>query len=172
MKTHRRILPNLPCSVALMATLAGSALMAQESVEPDWTILETYCQECHNFEDYSGSVAFDILSRESLVQDDAVWEKAVRRMRTGLMPPAGEPRPERDEFNRFVTDLENRLDLQQAEQPNPGHEGLARLNRAEYINVIRDLLAFDASDIVTTLLPADEADEGFDNLADCVSNPD
>ncbi|MDT8397527.1 MAG: DUF1592 domain-containing protein [Pseudomonadales bacterium] len=61
------------------------------------------------------------------------------------------------------------LDAQQSEHPNPGHEGLARLNRAEYINVIRDLLAFDASDIATTLLPADVSEDGFDNLAETLS---
>jgi len=148
---------------------ASTFSLAQESAEPDWKILETYCQDCHNFEDYSGSVAFDVLPRDELLQDDEIWEKALRRIRTGLMPPAGEPRPSRAEFTRFVQGLENRLDSQQAKQPNPGHEGLARLNRAEYINVIRDLLGFDASDIVTTLLPADETDEGFDNLSESLS---
>ncbi len=155
---------------ALSALVFASAFsLAQENVEPDWEILETYCQGCHNFEDYSGSIAFDVLSRDELAQDDEIWEKALRRIRTGLMPPAGEPRPGRSEFAGFVHSLENRLDSQQAEHPNPGHEGLARLNRAEYINVIRDLLGFDALDIVTTLLPADETDEGFDNLSESLS---
>lgn len=155
--------------VVALTTMVGTSCLAQESSTPDWGILETYCQDCHNFEDYSGSVAFDILSREELLQDDDTWEKAVRRIRTGLMPPAGEPRPNRVEFASFVSSLENMLDQQHAAAPNPGHEGLARLNRAEYINVIRDLLAFDARDIVTTLLPADEAEEGFDNLAESLT---
>lgn len=155
--------------ITFLAVFGSAYCLAQESGEPDWEILETYCQNCHNFEDYSGSIAFDVLSRDELLQDDDIWEKALRRIRTGLMPPAGEPRPGRAEFSSFVQGLENKLDNQHAEKPNPGHEGLARLNRAEYINVIRDLLGFDASDIVTTLLPADETDEGFDNLSDSLS---
>ena len=155
--------------MVLWAAMAGTFSLAQSAETPDWQVLDTYCLDCHNFEDQAGGIAFDILPRDALLLDDHVWEKAVRRIRTGLMPPAGEPRPDRAEFASFVSDLENMLDGQQAAEPNPGHEGLSRLNRAEYINVIRDLLAFDAADIVTTLLPADEADEGFDNLAESLS---
>lgn len=169
MTYFRKVWQDMVWPLAAMTALVGTSCLAQEAGEPDWAILESYCQDCHNFEDYSGSIAFDIMSRDELLQDNEVWEKAVRRIRTGLMPPAGEPRPPRAEFARFVSGLENMLDHQQAEQPNPGHEGLARLNRAEYINVIRDLLGYDAAGIVTTLLPADEADEGFDNLAESLS---
>ena len=169
MNRLNKIIRLINWQVAFLALFGSAVCLAQESTEPDWEILESYCQDCHNFEDYSGSIAFDVLPRDELLRDDEVWEKALRRIRTGLMPPAGEPRPGRAEFSSFVHDLENKLDSQQAIQPNPGHEGLARLNRAEYINVIRDLLGFDASDIVTTLLPADETDEGFDNLSESLS---
>ena len=169
MNRLNKIIRLINWQVAFLALFGSAVCLAQESTEPDWEILESYCQDCHNFEDYSGSIAFDVLPRDELLRDDEVWEKALRRIRTGLMPPAGEPRPGRAEFSSFVHDLENKLDSQQAIQPNPGHEGLARLNRAEYINVIRDLLGFDASDIVTTLLPVDETDEGFDNLSESLS---
>ncbi len=169
MNRLKKIIRLINWQVAFLALFGSAVCLAQESTEPDWQILETYCQDCHNFEDYSGSIAFDVLPRDELLRDDDIWDKALRRIRTGLMPPAGEPRPGRAEFSSFVHDLENKLDSQQAIQPNPGHEGLARLNRAEYINVIRDLLGFDASDIVTTLLPADESEEGFDNLSESLS---
>ncbi len=155
--------------LAAVAAVSGTFCYAQTAEEPDWDVLDTYCLDCHNFDDQAGSIAFDILPRDELLLDDEIWEKAVRRIRTGLMPPAGEPRPGRAEFASFVSDLEHKLDAQQAQTPNPGHEGLARLNRSEYINVIRDLLGYDATDIVTTLLPADETDEGFDNLAKSLS---
>jgi hypothetical protein len=142
---------------------------ALQAAEPDWDVLDTYCLDCHNFDDQAGSIAFDILPRDELLLDEEIWEKAFRKIRTGLMPPAGKPRPELGEFSSFVSHVENVLDSQRASQPNPGHEGLARLNRFEYVNVIRDLLSYDAADIVTMVLPADETEEGFDNLADSLS---
>ena len=96
-----------------------------------------------------------------------MWEKVVRKMRTGMMPPPGEPRPARGQIDAFSTQLEGRLDASLHARPNPGSKSLHRLNRTEYANAIRDLLAFDLD--VTTMLPADDSAEGFDNIADVLS---
>jgi hypothetical protein len=93
-----------------------------------------------------------------------LWEHAVRKVRTGFMPPAGEPRPERAVLDRFAAALERRLDGAADAAPSPGVKGVSRLNRAEYANAIRDLLAYDAGAIVATL-PADDSIQGFDNVA-------
>ena len=136
---------------------------------PDWNFIDQYCSECHNFDDQAGGLAFELLDHESLLDDSGTWELAVKKLRTGMMPPAGKERPADSQLSGFVSTLENRLDSEHAALPDPGNEGMGRLNRAEYINVIRDLLGFDATDIVEKLLPPDVPEEGFDNLASSLS---
>ncbi len=134
----------------------------------DWPLLDTYCGECHNLDDQAGGVAFDLMPRDALVADAETWELAIRKLRTGMMPPAGEPRPEPALLDSFAAQLETRLDTEHATQPHSGSAGMGRLNRAEYVNAIRDVLAFDASAIVATL-PADVTEHGFDNMAQALS---
>ncbi|MES2624504.1 MAG: DUF1592 domain-containing protein [Pseudomonadota bacterium] len=157
-------------SVLLGAGLYVTEAYAQANAASDvnWNLLNEYCSDCHNFEDQAGGVAFDIMDTSSLAADAEVWEHAIRKLSTGLMPPKGQPRPSHAELKNFVTQLETRLDTELAANPNPGNEGMSRLNRAEYSNVIRDLLAFDASSIIATL-PADESEGGFDNMANVLS---
>ncbi len=99
-------------------------------------------------------------------QDAAVWERVVRKVRTGMMPPSGQPRPSRAALDGFAAELETRLDKAAAANPNMGSLSLHRLNRTEYANVIRDLLAIDVD--VSTMLPSDDSNEGFDNIADAL----
>lgn len=132
-----------------------------------WELLDQYCVQCHNAEDWAGGVAFDTLDPETITSEAKVWEKTVRKLRTGMMPPPGEPRPARAVLDAFTRELETRLDRAAARNPQPGAKSLHRLNRTEYANVIRDLLAFNVD--VSTLLPADNAAEGFDNIADVLS---
>lgn len=150
-----------PCAAMLPTVYA-----ADDAV--DWTLLENYCSECHNLDDQAGGIAFDLLQHDALAGDADTWELAIRKIRTGMMPPAGKPRPERAVLDGFVATLANRLDSEAAAHPNPGSAGMGRLNRAEYRNAVRDLLAFDASGIVSQL-PADESAHGFDNLAEVLS---
>jgi uncharacterized protein DUF1592/uncharacterized protein DUF1588/uncharacterized protein DUF1587/uncharacterized protein DUF1585/uncharacterized protein DUF1595 len=92
------------------------------------------------------------------------WEKVVLKMRAGVMPPAGSPRPDKTIRASFIGWLESELDRAAAARPNPGRtEAFHRLNRAEYRNAIRDLLALDVD--VSSMLPADDASYGFDNIA-------
>jgi hypothetical protein len=113
----------------------------------------------------AGFVAVASFEKKS---EAAIWERAVRKVRAGLMPPADAPRPERAVLARFSGALEERLDREWEASPDPGNEPLSRLNRAEYTNAVRDLLDFDASTIVGTL-PADEVVAGFDNIGDALS---
>jgi len=112
-------------------------------------------------------VALDTLSPAEIPGDAQTWEKAIRKLRTGMMPPAGKPRPPRTILEGFATELAARLDEAARLHPLPGTKSLHRLNRTEYANAIHDLLAFDVD--ASTLLPGDDAAEGFDNLADVLS---
>lgn len=134
------------------------------SSDQELALLERYCMDCHNSTDWAGEVAFDLMSLEELDHDAAIWEEAVRKIRAGLMPPQGQPRPERAVLDGMVQWLGFGLDLAWDVEPNPGAEPASRLNRTEYGNAVRDLLAFDAGDLVRTL-PADATAGGFDNIA-------
>jgi hypothetical protein len=156
------------CAVLLTSTVAVAATADSAGHAPKhWSVLEKYCVECHNTIDWAGGVAFDALSADAIPTDAEVWEKAVRKLRTGMMPPAGKPRPQRAVLDDLSTELESRLDRAAATSPFPGTKSLHRLNRAEYANAIRDLLAYPVD--ISTLLPADDAAEGFDNIADVLS---
>ncbi len=127
-------------------------------------LLDQYCTKCHNQVDWAGGVALDVIAVDPPEADAASWEKAIRKMRTGLMPPPGEARPARGELDAFAGELETQLDAAARRHPKPGAISLHRLNRTEYANAVRDLIDFDAD--VSTLLPADDSAEGFDNIAD------
>jgi mono/diheme cytochrome c family protein len=165
-------------AVGLGATTAGTGAAAKLSkadygasadgaAPTHWKVLDRYCVKCHNTEDWAGGVAFDALAPGDIPEDAQTWEKAIRKLRTGMMPPAGKPRPARAVLDGFATELASRLDRAADRHPSPGSKSLHRLNRTEYANAIRDLRAFDVD--VTTLLPADDAAEGFDNMADVLS---
>ena len=127
-------------------------------------LVEEYCLSCHNTTDWAGGLSLEGASHVDPSTDAAMWEKVVRKLRTGMMPPPGEPRPARELLDGFSRRLATGLDATAASWPNPGSKSLHRLNRTEYANAIRDLLAYPID--VSTLLPADDSAEGFDNMAD------
>ena len=155
-----------PCALHLLPLVAVSLSACQARV--DWDLVDEYCTTCHDSVDLAGGIAFDTLPRDSLARNADTWELAIRKVRTGMMPPAGEPRPPRAALNEFTHALGASLDAEYAGSPDPGNEGLARLNRVEYRNAIRDLLQFDASHIVANL-PGESAGEGFDNNIELLS---
>jgi hypothetical protein len=126
-----------------------------------------YCATCHNAKANSSATATGvILDAADLAQIPAqaeMWEKVVRRLRTGSMPPPGMPRPDAAAYHTLVDHLEGALDRASAVRPNPGRHPLHRLNRSEYANAIRDLLGLDVD--TATLLPPDDSADGFDNNA-------
>src|SRR4051794_25548965 len=99
--------------------------------------------------------------------DAAKWERVLRKMRRGEMPPPGLPRPDAATAASFTASLEAALDRAAVEHPNPGRPAVHRLNRAEYTNAIRDLLALDIQ--AGSSLPVDDSGYGFDNIADVLS---
>ncbi len=150
---------------ASQATPAASAVdLAQQDPRP---VLNKYCTGCHNSRVKVGGLALDAVDTTEVGGNTDVWEKVVRKVRTGAMPPAGRPRPDKAVAAGMVAYLETALDRNAAEHPNPGRPTLHRLNRAEYANAIRDLLSLDMD--AAAMLPPDNAAYGFDNVADALS---
>jgi hypothetical protein len=158
-----------PCAIFGSLTLAALASyigIARPQAPPnnDRALLSQYCVTCHNERLKTGNLVLEKLEPGRAEDNAETWEKVIRKLRAGMMPPAGAPRPDRATLDRYATNLEIRLDTAAAAHPNPGATALHRLNRNEYGNAIRDLLALDVD--VSTLLPADDSAEGFDNVAD------
>ena len=144
------------------------AQLAATSVEGDAAskkaVVNRYCVSCHNSRLKTGGLTLDTLDFDDIGGQAATWEKVVRKLQAGLMPPAGQPRPDQPTNENLVRWLHAQLDRAAAAHPDPGRtEAFHRLNRAEYQNAIRDLLAVDLD--VASVLPADDASYGFDNIA-------
>jgi hypothetical protein len=137
---------------------------AVASTSPDRALVDKYCVTCHNQRAKTGGLSLDSVDPGQPAANAEVWEKVIRKVRGGLMPPVGMPRPEASALASLASHLETALDDAVAQQPKPGRPVLHRLNRSEYGNAIRDLLALDVD--VASLLPADEEAYGFDNIAD------
>lgn len=151
---------------ALLALLGCSVSVAQDSADTDDEIgfenlMDEYCGECHNFIDYSGGLDLEGLGPHNIAERPEVGEKVIRRLRAGMMPPAGEPRPEFEKLQAFTTALEDTIDANS--EILPGRAGMHRLNRTEYQNAIHDLLALQID--AGNFFPADDSSRGFDNQA-------
>jgi hypothetical protein len=150
-------------SLLLTGVLLATGGSAQELGSAHWNTLQRYCSKCHNTEDYAGGFAIDVLNPGDLHPDADLWEKVVRKLRSGMMPPPGEDRPAVASITRVTSGLETALDKTAARHPNPGAVVLHRMNRNEYANAVRDLLAVPVNG--ERLLPADDSTSGFDNIA-------
>ena len=151
---------------AVAAAAAGYAVWQRShAAEEQWAVVEKYCVECHNSDDLAGGRAFDSLSPSHIAADAEVWELAIRKLRGGLMPPAGGPRPDGETVEQLAAWLANEIDAAAAE-PAPGRVSLRRLNRREYEHAIRDLLALRVD--AAALLPDDNVEGYFDNNADAL----
>ncbi|HLX42121.1 MAG TPA: DUF1592 domain-containing protein [Bryobacteraceae bacterium] len=127
------------------------------------TVINRYCIACHNGKAKAGDLALDSILTGPVAQHSDEWEKVVRKLRVRHMPPLGLPRPDEKTYDAVVGSLAAQLDTAAAARPNPGRtDTFRRLNRTEYQNAVRDLLAFDLD--VTSILPDDEAGFGFDNV--------
>jgi hypothetical protein len=147
----------------LLLLLAASSLSAQQP-SPQHALINQYCITCHNEKAKTAGLMLDKVDIDHAADHAETWEKVVRKLRGGMMPPQGMPRPEQAKIDGLITWLEASLDQANAAHPEPGRSALHRLNRTEYANAIRDLL--DLKVDVTALLPADDESNGFDNIAE------
>ncbi len=155
-------------AVLMMAAVVVLVQPARPQVKSqDQALLDRYCISCHNQKTKTAGLMLDKLDLTHAGSDAETWEKVVRKLRAGMMPPGGMPRPDRATLDGFTSKLEASLDLAAKARPNPGTPGLHRLNRTEYAAAVRDLIAVDID--AATMLPADDSSEGFDNIADALA---
>ena len=126
-------------------------------------LLDKYCVTCHSDRLKTGGLSLQQVDTAQIPQHAEAFEKVIRKLRNGMMPPGGMPRPATATADSFVSHLTTTLDRAAAGQRNPGPSLIHRVNRTEYANGIRDLLGLDVD--VASLLPADDAISGFDNIA-------
>jgi hypothetical protein len=158
------VLATLLVSVPLSSAAAPLAALSPAERA---AFIEQYCSECHNAEDWAGSLAFDQLSVADLHTAPDVWEKVVRKLRVGMMPPQNaKQQPTVALRHAAITSLVSQLDKTAKAKSDPGPYLLRRLNRAEYQNAIRDLLDLEVD--AATLLPPDDSAYGFDNNAEAL----
>jgi Protein of unknown function (DUF1592)/Protein of unknown function (DUF1588)/Protein of unknown function (DUF1585)/Protein of unknown function (DUF1587)/Protein of unknown function (DUF1595)/Planctomycete cytochrome C len=152
-------------SVSLVAVsavlLTGCEPSHEELVAEHSSVVRGYCLDCHNDVERIADLSLESLDMAAVAERPETWEKVVRKLRGGMMPPADGPRPDHDSYLALTEWLESELDA--AHEPLPPPLGLHRMNRAEYANAIRDLLALEVD--AKTFLPSDDSSRGFDNQA-------
>jgi mono/diheme cytochrome c family protein len=172
----RRLIPRIAVCLSIIGTdpqavgaRQGPLNSVLPSVPAQREFLDRHCVTCHNARLRTANLALDTIDVTDVRTAAPVWEKVIRKLRMGAMPPPGRPQPERAAVGALVSYLETSLDRAAAATPDPGRtDSVHRLNRTEYQNAIRDLLALDVD--VAALLPADEAGQhGFDNMAGVLS---
>src|SRR5438876_10530081 len=157
--------------LAVLAPAAGAHWQAPGSAaagfESPRALVDQYCVGCHNDTLKTAGVSLRAVDFTKASDHADVLERVLRKVRSGEMPPAGKPRPDAATASAFTAWLENTLDQSATAHPNPGRPAIHRLNRAEYSNAIRDLLALDIKP--GSKLPADDTGYGFDNIGDVLT---
>ncbi len=166
-----RALASIGMVLAGAVLLPAAALQAQNSpstaAATHRAALEQYCIGCHSGPTPFAGLNLQALDIRNLEANGTVWEKVLRKLRNREMPPAGMPRPDAATYEALVKYIETERDRLAEAKPNPGRPTLHRLNRTEYANAIRDLLALEID--VAELLPADDIGYGFDNIGDVLT---
>src|SRR3954470_4935493 len=164
MKLARWVI-GISCAVGMVS--AGSKAFSQTATqvaqhpESQWSTIQTYCFGCHNEFVKAGNLFLNQLNAESVPQQPEIFEKAVRKLRGRQMPPPGAPQPSQQEVDALVGWLESTLD-KSGQDHLAGRVVVERLNRNEYANAVKDLLAVEIDP--NQYLPADIAVEGFNNI--------
>jgi mono/diheme cytochrome c family protein len=154
---------NAPASESAKNSPAAPATFAKlvPAADSEKKVLDQYCVRCHSNRNKLGGINIERLDIVHPEKDAQEWEKVVRKMRAGMMPPVGSPRPDAKTYESAISYLETELDKHVAVQlPQPG---LHRLNRAEYSNAVHEVLALDVD--ASKFLPSDDSTHGFDNQA-------
>ena len=165
----------VPCLAILMSAVwVGPSASARAQRGPvdadssaDAAVLKKYCVTCHNDARRTGGLSLEKADLADVPKGAETWEKVIRKLRVGMMPPPGMPKPSAEQRDALTAHLETALDRSAAESPRPGRTAMHRLNRAEYANAMRDLLALDID--AAALLPPDDESSGFDNIADVLT---
>jgi hypothetical protein len=149
------------------APRAPTSSAAVPQLSDQQAFLSRYCIGCHNSRRKTADLALDAIDPDRAPEHAEIWERVIRKLQTDAMPPVGMPRPTQEVRSAFVRHLETQIDAEALKRPNPGRAVVHRLNRTEYTNAIRDLLALTIDG--RSLLPTDESGYGFDNIADVLS---
>ncbi|MFN0108656.1 MAG: DUF1592 domain-containing protein [Blastocatellia bacterium] len=165
----------LQLGLILLATIGAAVYMALPSEAQRATaasatqraLINDYCVSCHSQKAKTADIVLEGLDFNRIGANADIWEKVLRKVRTGQMPPSKAPHPEAAESAAFVTWLETALDRESRLNPNPGRPAPHRLNRAEYSNAIRDLLSVDIQP--GQWLPVDDSGYGFDNIGEVLT---
>src|SRR5580700_10299342 len=153
--------------ISLVPAYSQTTAKPVSPLAAEHALVQKYCAGCHNDKVMAGGMTLTALDLSHPWQNSELAEKAIRKVRAGLMPPASLPRPGAAEMKVFAASLENSIDAWAKLHPNPGRPALHRLNRTEYANSIRDLLALDIDP--AALLPVDDMTHGFDNMSDVLT---
>jgi hypothetical protein len=131
------------------------------------SVVNQYCVTCHNDTLRTAGFSLQQIDINNVGEGAETWERVLRKLKVRTMPPSGMPRPDIATYNAFANYLETELDSYAEAHPHPGVASLRRLNRAEYFNAVRDLLAVKIND--NTILPADDTMFGFDNVGNVLT---
>jgi hypothetical protein len=129
--------------------------------------VDRYCVTCHNDALKTAGLSLQHVDVADVADGAETWEKVLRKLKVQSMPPSGVPRPDSATYDEFAGYLETALDTYASDRPQPGRSSIRRMNRNEYINAVRDVLAVDIRD--DTILPADDTMFGFDNIGDVLT---
>ena len=157
----------IACAIALLQAPDKAGAQTAPAPADHKQFLTRYCQGCHNDRAKTGGMSVQPLKADDLAVNDETWEKILRKLSLGEMPPATAAKPPKESLAEFASWLSSSLDRNAVQHPDPGHATLRRLNRAEYANAVRDLL--DLKIDVSGDLPVDDSGLGFDNIADVLS---
>ena len=162
--THQSQTLRTPSHVSAPMPAARYAHVPETTATNYTLLILQYCVRCHNDVALNGNLSLQAFNVEQADQNGEIAEKMIRKLTARMMPPPGEPRPGGDTLAGLALELEARLDAAAAANPNPGSRMFQRLNRAEYVASVRDLLGLDVS--VDAFLPPDTKSANFDNIAD------
>ena len=173
MKLHPMYSALLIGAIIFIGPGDGGVAIGQEAggvttLESQREMVSDYCATCHNDALLEGGFSFSELDLDHPEQNAAQAERLIRKVRSGMMPPAGLPRPDASTLKAFASALEARIDeAAAAGQPHVSAPELHRVNRTEYRNSARELLDLDVN--VADLLPPDPTTNGFDNMSEALT---
>ena len=152
------------CATLLLAGAGLSLAGCERAHDEPMATVSKFCVDCHNDADRTADLTFESRDLADVAAHADVWEKVIRKVQVGMMPPPDAPHPDETSRRALVSTLAKQLDEAARANPNPGRPALHRLNRSEYANAVHDLL--DLTVDPATLLPPDDSAYGFDNVAD------